>query len=178
MRVGGSSKRYAQAAFQLGKEQGKLDAWSTGLEALGRLGQDAGFRLLMESPRVPFAAKQEILQQQLAGNLVDVFNLAQLLVSRKRVDAIPGLVLEFQRMYDADRGVSHARVVTAVALTPAAREALQKQLTAYTGGQVVLEDEVDPSIMGGMVVRIGDKLIDGSLKGRLENLHRQLAGAQ
>ncbi|MSQ09728.1 MAG: ATP synthase F1 subunit delta [Dehalococcoidia bacterium] len=177
MRSGGSSKRYAQAVFQLGKEQGKLALWAEGLDVLGRLAADAGFRLVMESPRVPFEAKRDILQQQLSGQLVDVFNLAQLLVTRKRIEAIPRLVLEFHRMYDADRGVQHARVISAVALTPAAREALSVQLAAYTGSQVVVGDEVDPSIIGGLVVRIGDKLIDGSVKGRLETLHRQLASA-
>jgi len=178
MRAGGSSKRYAQAVFQLGREQGKLDLWAEGLEVLGRLSADAGFRLLMESPRVSFAAKRDILQQQLSGQLVDVFNLAQLLVTRKRVDAIPGLVQEFGRMYDAERGVQHARVVSAVALSTEAKDLLTKQLAAYTGTQIIVEDDVDASIIGGLVVRIGDKLIDGSVRGRLETLHRQLASAR
>lgn len=178
MRTGSSSKRYAQAAFQLAREQDKLDAWMAGLEALGRLAEDQGFRLLAESPRVPFAVKRQILQQQLAGQLVDVFNLAQLLVSRKRVDAIPGLVREFRRLYDAHRGIAHARVITAVPLSAEEREHIARRLAEYTGDQVVVEDEVDPAIIGGLVVRIGDKVIDGSVKGRLEGLHRQLAGVQ
>lgn len=177
MRAGGSSKRYAQAAFQLAQEQGKLEEWSRGLVKLGELADDQGFRLIMESPRVPFSAKRDTLQQQLTGQLVDVFNLAQLLVSRNRVDAIPGLVQEFTRLADEARGVKHARVITAVPLTPTAKDDVARQLAAFTGRQVVVNDEVDASIIGGLVVRIGDTLIDGSVKGRLEALHRQLAGA-
>ncbi len=177
MKSSGASKRYAQAAFQLGRDLGKLEAWSQGMQALGALSEDAGFKLLMESPRVPFADKAGMLQQHLPGVEPGVLNLAQLVVGRNRVDAIGGMVTEFQRLYDQARGVQHARVITAVPLSADAKVALTRQLEQYTSAQVVVNEELDPAIIGGLVVRIGDKLIDGSIKGQLEALHRQLTGA-
>lgn len=177
MKSSGASKRYAQAAFQLGRDLGKLEAWAQGMQVLGALSEDAGFKLLMDSPRVPLAAKADMLRQYLPGVEPGVLNLAQLVVGRNRVDAIGGMVTEFQRLYDQARGVQHARVITAVPLSTDAKAALTRQLVQYTGAQVVVNEEVDPAIIGGLVVRIGDKLIDGSIKGQLEALHRQLTGA-
>lgn len=177
MRTGGSSRRYAQAAFQLAQEQGKLDDWLRGLEKLAQLAADSGFNLIMESPRVPFEEKRTILQQQLTGQLVDVYNLAQLLVTRNRTDIITGLVEEYRRLYDEARGIEHARVISAVPLSAATKADVVRQLTSFTGHEVTVTEEVDPSIIGGVIVRIGDKVIDGSVKGRLDSLRRQLAGS-
>ncbi|MBI2886377.1 MAG: ATP synthase F1 subunit delta [Chloroflexi bacterium] len=175
MAVAASAKRYAQAVFTLAQEGNTFDQWLSDLQTLGELGQDQGFRLIMESPRVPLARKQALLRERLPNLSPLAMNLAQLLVAKGRVELIPGLVEEVRRLVDERRGIAHARVLTAVPLEPPEQTALSQQLARYTGRQVVLTAEVDPSIVGGVVARIGDKLLDGSTRGRLEALRRQLA---
>ena len=178
MAVAGSARRYAQAVFRIAREQNAWDQWLADLTELAQLAQDPGFRLIMESPRIPLAKKLELLQDQLVGVGPLATNLAQLLVVKRRVDVIPGLAEEYRRMLDVHRGVEHARVTAAVPLDAAEQRALAQQLEQQTGKQILLETEVDPSILGGLVVRIGDKLLDGSTRAQLEALRRQLAAAE
>ena len=177
MPVAASAKRYAQAVFEIAREQNTFDQWLADLARLATLAEDPSFQLIMASPRVRIDQKTEILQERLEGVSPLARNLAQLLVVKGRVEIIPALLQECRRLVDTHRGVVHARVTTAVPLEPAAEEAVARQLAQLTGKQIVLTAEVDPRIVGGLVARLGDTLIDGSTRGRLENLRRELAGA-
>jgi len=170
------ARRYAEAVAQMARESDTWDQWERELSGLARLVEQRAFKAVLESPKVPLARKEAIIAGQLPGASPLARNLAQLLILKRRIDSLPDIVAEFRRIHDSHRGIEHARVVTAVPLQPSEQETLLRQLGALTGKQVQVEAKVDPSIVGGLIVRIGDKLIDGSTKGRLEAMRRRLAG--
>jgi F-type H+-transporting ATPase subunit delta len=112
----------------------------------------------------------------LSGVRPTSLNLARVLIANDRVDYAPAIRDFFQAMLDARRGVVHARVTSAVPLADAEKAQLSNKLAAMTGGQVDLQTEVNPDLIGGLVVRIGDRLIDGSVRAKLVALRRQLEG--
>jgi F-type H+-transporting ATPase subunit delta len=103
-----------------------------------------------------------------------VLNLVQLLLRRGRIDQLPNVAAAFRRLDDARRGITVATATSATALGPDEVRALTARLEQMTGGPVELEIAVDPSVLGGLIVRVGDRLIDGSVRGRLERLRDQL----
>jgi F-type H+-transporting ATPase subunit delta len=172
-----AAKRYAEAAYLLAREEGKVDQWSAGLAAMSALFGDKQARMLFENRRVPMAQKQQLVERALAGVDPLVLNLARLLLRRGRTSLGPQIADTFQELVQESKGISHATVTSAVPLTPDDQRAVTQRLRELTGGEVVLEMAVDESILGGLVVRIGDRLIDGSTKSRLLALKRRLAGA-
>jgi F-type H+-transporting ATPase subunit delta len=172
-----AAKRYAEAAYLIARQDGKEDAWSTGLAAMAVLFGDDRARAVFESARVPPQQKQGLVERVLAGVDPLVLNLARLLVRRRRTSFGPQVAQAFQELVDTAKGISHATVTSAVPLVDEDRAAVQRRLIEITGGPVVMETHVDENILGGLVVRIGDRLIDGSTKSRLLALKRRLAGA-
>src|SRR5207253_11455529 len=104
-------------------------------------------------------------------------NLAKLLLRKNRTALAPAIATVFREMADAERGIAHAKVKTAVPLDDAERQALERRLSSLVGRSVEMQLEVDPSILGGIVARIGDEVIDGSAKGKLIQLRRRLQQA-
>jgi F-type H+-transporting ATPase subunit delta len=173
-----AAKRYAEAAYDIAREQGLGEAWSDALKGLAALyGSPEAARFLGNSA-VPPAAKQELVRKALAGTPPEAVNLALLLLHRGRTALGPQIAEAYQELLDEAQGVSHATVTSAVPLTDAELAAVREKLTAITGGQVEVTTEVDEAILGGLVVRIGDRLIDGSTRNRLLALKQQLAGAR
>ncbi|MDA8204320.1 MAG: ATP synthase F1 subunit delta, partial [Chloroflexi bacterium] len=103
-----------------------------------------------------------------------VLNLIGLLMQRRRIELLPLLASEFQRLVDRRNGVTTATVTSATALSDDERRAVEQRLVQMTGGPVRVTTEVDPAIIGGIVVRIGDRQFDGSVRGRLERLRSRL----
>jgi F-type H+-transporting ATPase subunit delta len=104
-------------------------------------------------------------------------NLAYLLISRNRVGLASDIAEEYGRLVDAHRGIKHVLVTTAIQLDTAEQDKLKQSLARYVKGQVILESQVDPTIVGGLVARIDDKLLDGSVSSRLALLKRSLSEA-
>ena len=103
-----------------------------------------------------------------------VLNLIGLMIKRGRIDQLPRVAAEFRRLDNARQGITIATAISAAPLTPDELRAVTARLEQYTGGRIELETQVDPSLLGGLVVRVGDRLIDGSVRGRLERLRNQL----
>ncbi len=172
-----AAKRYAEAAYLLAREDGKEQAWSAGLSALASLFGDEQAKTLLENTRVPAIEKLRLVERALAGADPLVLNLARLLLRRGRTSLGPHIAEAFQALIDEAKGISHATVTSAVPLSAEDRRAVEQRLREITGGDVIIETKVDEGILGGLVVRIGDRLIDGSTKSRLLALKRRLAGA-
>jgi F-type H+-transporting ATPase subunit delta len=173
-----AAKRYAEAAYLLAREDSNEEAWSAGLTALGSLFGNEQARMLFENTRVPLARKMQLVERSLAGVAPLVLNLARLLTRRGRTSLGPQIAEAFQELIDQSKGISHAAVTSAVPLSQEDERAVEQRLREITGGEVVLETNVDEGILGGLIVRIGDRLIDGSTKSRLLALKRRLAGAR
>lgn len=173
-----AAKRYAEAAYLIAREDGTEDAWSQGLQALAALFGDPQAQAMLENTRVPGTDKIKLIEESLEGAEPLVVNLARILMRRNRTVLGPQIAEAFQELVDEAKGISHATVTSAVPLTQDDVRSVEKRLKELSGGDVVVETEIDESILGGMIVRIGDRLIDGSTKSKLQALKRQLAGAQ
>ncbi len=172
-----AAKRYAQAAFQLARDKGELDAWERDLRALGDALQTPDAMAYLASVRVPGEAKQEFLRRVMEQPTPLVWNLVLLLIERSRLALFPQIIQEFQELLDDERGIAHAQVTTAVPMSDSERTAVAVRLSELTGKRVQIETHEDPEMLGGLVARIGDRLIDGSTKTKLIALKRQLAGS-
>ena len=170
-----AARRFAEAAFEVGTRDGTLEVWRTELDAsAARLGDEEAMRVL-SNPSIPTEQRAAAVTALLDGVASrPVQNLIQLLLRRGRIEGLPRVAAEFRRLDDARQGITHATATSATALTPDEVRALTARLEQSTGGRVALDVQVDPSLLGGLVVRVGDRLIDGSVRGRLERLRNQL----
>jgi len=107
-------------------------------------------------------------------SLMLVLNLIGLMLRRSRIDQLPRVAAEFRRLDNARQGITLATATSAAPLSPDEVRALTARVEQLTGGRIELDLQVDPSLLGGLVVRVGDRLIDGSVRGRLERLRNQL----
>ncbi|HXH21468.1 MAG TPA: ATP synthase F1 subunit delta [Dehalococcoidia bacterium] len=172
-----AAKRYAQAAFEVAREEGNLAAWSEALARIAHFLSDGDAARVLANTRVPQDVKHQLIEAGLGDLPRTALNLAHLLVNKGRTALARDIAAEFGRLVEEHQGVSRARAVTAVELTDADREALSQRLSESTGRRILLETEVDPSILGGVIVQIGDRLLDGSTKSKLEALRSTLVGA-
>ena len=171
-----AAKRYAEAAYLIAREDRKEAAWLEGLTAMAAVfGGDEAQAFLQDS-RVPPAPKAQLVEKALAGVDPLILNLARLLLRRGKTALGPQIREAFQELIDEAKGISHATVTSAVPLGAGDVTAITQKLAGLTGGPVAVETQVDESILGGLVVRIGDRLIDGSTKSKLAALKQRLAG--
>ena len=171
----GAAKRYAGAVFSLAKERGTLDRWLDDLAALNDLMSDPTAAELLASPAVPEAQKLQLVDRVLVRAQPEARNLAHLLVQRNRVAVIPDLAQLYGASVLEERGIVIAEVTTAEPLGPTEQEMVRVQLSKMVGKSVQLRTNVDPSIIGGVIARVGDRLIDGSVLNQLRRLRTRLA---
>lgn len=172
-----SARRYADAVFELAQEEKRFDEWERDLELIASIFRGPEVIAWLGNPRIPVADKEALIDTGLAATGHEAANLARLLVADGRPHLIEQILADYRERVDQARGIVHARVTTAVPLTDAERQSVLEHVTQMTHQQVTLETAVDPSIIGGIVIRIGDRLIDGSARTRLLELKRRLAGA-
>lgn len=171
------ARRYAQAVFQIAVEQGELDRWQSDLRKIASLSEDVAFVKLIEDPRLHFDEKAKLMSEQLGDINPLALNLVYLMVARSRLGMGSEIAGEYQRLLDNYRGIEPAEVITAVTLDDEEKRMLEKRLSDVVGKKVVIEAKVDPSLVGGIVARVGGKLLDGSTHSRLEALKREVSGA-
>ena len=164
-------RRYAEAAFEIAERDGSMQAWVAAFAvAEERLGDPDVVRLL-SNPAIPTASRVEVLGRILGDDVTGApRNLLALMIRRGRFELLPAVIREFWRLYRSREGIVEATVTSAVELGPDELEALQERLVAITGERIELQPEIDPELLGGVQVRVGDRLIDGSVRGRLERL--------
>ena len=172
-----AAKRYAQAAFELARDKGELEAWERDLGALPEALAAPRVMPFLSSRQTPARAKEAFLRRIMGEPAPLVWNLMRLLLEKDRLRLLPQIVETFQALLDEERDIAHAQVVTAVPMSDTERAAVARRLSELTGKQVHVETREDPEILGGLVARIGDRLIDGSTKTKLIALKRQLAGS-
>jgi F-type H+-transporting ATPase subunit delta len=166
-----TARRYAEAAFQIAERDGTVEAWLSALAlAEERLGDPAVERLL-SSPAIAPDARLRVMERILGPEVRGAArNLLALLVRRGRIAQLPAVAREFRRLHARREGIVEAVVTSAGPLDEAERLALHERLQSLTGSRVEMRLEVDPALLGGLQVLIGDRLIDGSVRGRLERL--------
>jgi F-type H+-transporting ATPase subunit delta len=170
-----AARRYAEAIFGLAEQDQSFDAWASDLDRLAELLDVAAAEHALASPALTVTQKLNIFRAEIPELRPASGNLLRLLLHRGRLNLLPEIALAYGELLNRSRGIATAHVTTAIPLDDASRAQLVARLTQYTGQRVQLEASVDPTVMGGVVARIGDLLIDGSVRGRLEALRRRLA---
>ena len=171
------ARPYAKAAFAVAREQGTLDHWSRWLETARGVVESDEFQKLERSPGVS-TEQLESLIAGICGADLDAQGqaLLRLLTENGRLDFLPEIAVRFKELEAEDRNVAEVEVVSATALDERQKERLAAALRARLSREVRLSCAVDPALIGGAIVRSGDMLIDGSLRGKLERLETELTG--
>ena len=172
--TGSAARRYAEALLDLAG--GDSDRFRASLENLaGALGPPT-LRFLRE-PRVPLADRRTTLQEASRNEPTAIRSLLLLLLERDRIQLLPRIATAFAELVEQREGIVRARVTTAVALDDARRADVVRRLERSSGKKVRATFAVDPSLIGGTRVQLGDRLVDTSLATQLQELKRSLAAA-
>jgi len=173
-----AARRYAEAAFETGRADGTLDAWERDLVLVGATIRHPQLRRLLQHPAIPFAEKEGVLRSVMGRGVAPAaLSLVLLMVRRGRPGAIEPMIARFGELLRRERGISLAHVRSALPLGDEERAEIATRLIALTGEQVEMDESVDPALIGGIAVRIGDRLYDASVRSRLERLRARLTAA-
>lgn len=175
MRPSTTARRYAEAAFQVARDDGDIDAWISGLQGANEVLQRPVVRAYFDDPNAAREEKVDALPRMFPDLRPHVLNLLRILTVRHRTHLVPGILAEFERLVREERGVLEAWVTVARPLSDEEQTEITQRLSDATGKQVEIQSRVDPAIIGGLVVRVGDRLIDASISGRLQRLRQELA---
>ena len=180
MREVSIARNYAEALLALARKANDTAGWGTLASALGQaVAQDETLQRFLEAPQVSAAEKNAVLGKALAEKAPRLFvRFVQKLVSNRRQMLIPEIAVEYHNLLDAAEGRVHARVTLAREVDAATRESLTAALTKALKKTVIAHVAVDPRILGGVVVRVGDTVMDGSVKHRMERLRGALLAAR
>lgn len=172
------ARRYSQAVFDIARERNELDRWQSDLGKIATLAGDGELIALLENPKVRFEDKAKILAKGLGDINPLVLNLVYLLVSKGRFGMVADIADGYQRLLDSYRGVEQAEVTTAIELDDEDKRKLEERLEAVVGKKVVVKPSVDPGVLGGIIARVGGKLLDGSTRSKLMALKKALASGE
>jgi F-type H+-transporting ATPase subunit delta len=173
------ASRYAKALFRMAQESKELSRWQSDLRKVDDLLKDKALVALLENKQTPWTERQKAFEQRLADGNPRLVKLVYLLVNKNRLAQISEISEEFQRLVDNYRGIEGAEtaeVTTAIPLDNDYQLKLARRITEIIGKPVVLKTKVDSSIIGGIVIQVGDKLIDGSIRSKLAAMRKELGG--
>ena len=168
------ARRYAKAVFELAQQDGDLEAWERRLTMIRDLFDDARVGSILRNPTIATEERERLITGS-PGFDTETANLARLLVESDRTKEAAAIGEEFQRLSDEAAGRVRATATTAVELTAADRERITRELGAVMAKDVRLSVVVDPRVLGGLRLQIGDHLIDATVAARLQQLRRRLA---
>ncbi len=171
------ARRYAKALFSLADEQGQVEQWSSGLDALGRaLASSPELRDTLTSPLFDKDQRRNVVAA-LAKSLgfgETATSFLFLLADRDRLAYLPAVIQTFRDLADARLGRVRAKVTSAVPLSAEETRRIAEQLARSQKGEVIVESSVDPALLGGVVAQVGSLVYDGSVRSQLEELRRAM----
>ncbi len=174
------ARRYAQTVFKMAQEGKELNRWQSDLRKIASLVRDEAVFSLLENPEVSFDEKSRVLSERLGDVNPEALKLVSMLVSKGRLGMMTDIADEYQRLLDNYRGVEGvelAEVTTAVPLDDEDMLKLAQRITEIVGKPVALKPKVESNLIGGIMIRVGDKLIDGSVRSKLAALRNEMGRA-
>jgi F-type H+-transporting ATPase subunit delta len=170
---------YAHALFDAASEAGVVEPVRRDLDAfVTALATSAALRDVLADPQIDAGAKRRVLAEVTRGGQPLLANALQLMLERGRFAAVPDLQQAYDALAIVEEGVVGVEVTSAAELAPETEKKIAARVQEATGRRVELTRRVDPSILGGLVLRIGDVIVDGSVKARIRQLRRRLATAE
>jgi F-type H+-transporting ATPase subunit delta len=171
-----SARRYAEAAFEIASADGTLDEWLRDLKTAAHAAGQPAVERLLGNPAVAVSARLKVADDAFGSRISDkALNLVRLLIRRGRVELLPQVARRYEELYERQKGIVRATITSAAPLDDAELREIRSRLSQITGGTLRTDVNVDPSLLGGVIVRIGDRMIDGSVRGRLERLRNRIA---
>lgn len=169
------ARRYARALFEIAREEQDLDGWLRDLRTISEALEDPEIKALLDHPALSFEQKRQLVESTLFPRLRPTRqNFVLLLIQNRRTRLIEEILAAYEDELNAARGIVTAKVTTAVPIDPAEADSIIRHLDMMTGRKVFATFSVDPALIGGFVARIGDRLIDASVVGRLSALRASL----
>lgn len=168
--------RYAEAMLTLADENSVLEPVKTDLQLVAQtIKENQDFRKFIEHPIIPVKDKKEIFEKVFKDKINHyVINLVKLLFDRNRVYILQAIATSFKKLFNKKFNIVQADIITAITIDDGTQETIKNKLAQLLSKQIEVQSVVDPAIIGGMVIRIEDSIIDGSIKGQLDNLKQQL----
>ncbi len=175
MPKGAIARRYAEAIFDIARKQNTIDRTLDDVQGIAQVFAHRTLAYLLAEPKVPAKRKETAIRSALEGKVLPTsLNLALLVVQRELVDVMPGIARELAQLVLNYKNQAVAQVTTATKLDDAQMALIKKALEQRTGKTILLETRLQPDILGGVIARVGDELIDGSVRTRLALLRQEL----
>ncbi|MFB4163308.1 F0F1 ATP synthase subunit delta [Alteribacillus sp. JSM 102045] len=175
-----AANRYAVALFELSKEKNMLEDIRADLQAVKQVFQDnEKLPALLHHPKVSADKKEQLLRESFTGLSEPVQNTLLLLLEKNRIDSVVLVAERFQELADEEQKVGHAVVHTVKPLSEAEQKLISENFARKVGKETLhIENQLDPRLIGGIKVQIGDTIFDGSVKGQLNRLERELVSGK
>ena len=170
-----TARPYARAIFELAGERGGYDQWANRLAYWSAVVQDETVRTRLAEPGVTAQSKADLIAQVSDGLDDDSRNLLRMLAENDRLTALPDLYRQYEQLRRDAEGEAEVHVISAYALTDDQSGRIVEALGKRLSRKIKLTSEVDPSLIGGAIIRSGDLVIDGSILGRLTGLEQSVA---
>jgi len=171
-----AARPYARAVYQLAKETSSVSGWSEALSLLAAIITDAEMAEILDKPQLGKEHKGELLLKVIGDKLdASQSNLIRLMAENGRLKALPEVAAQFEVFRAEAEGKIDAEVVSAYPLSSDQEKAITETLKAKLGREITLTTSTDESLIGGVVIKAGDTIIDGSMKSQLESLALSLS---
>ena len=175
MLKGAIGRRYAEAIFDIARKQNTIDRTLEDVQEIARVFSNRKVAYLLTEPKVPAQRKETAIRQALASKVLPTsLNLALLVVQRELVEAMQNIANELEKLVLDYKNEAKAQVTTAAPMDEAQSNSVKQALERRTGKTILMQTRVQPEILGGVVARVGDRVIDGSVRFRLSALRQQL----
>lgn len=175
MLKGAIARRYAEAIFDIARKQNTIDRTLEDVQEIAKVFSNRKVAYLMTEPKVPAKRKETAIRQALASKVLPTsLNLTLLVVQRELVEAMQNIANELEKLVLDYKNEAKAQVTTAAPMDEAQSNSVKQALERRTGKTILMQTRVQPEILGGVVARVGDQVIDGSIRYRLSALRRQL----
>jgi F-type H+-transporting ATPase subunit delta len=175
------AKRYAKALFVVGTEENALDDYATTMQAFAELyANTPEVKDGLTNRLYPHDVRAKVMAEVVKSADVSqiMANFLNLLAEKDRANVIPEIAATFQAMVDDKNNVCQGTVISATGLSAALQDKTKETLEKITGKQIVLNTEIDESIIGGIIAKVGDLVLDGSIKTQLEGLKESIKGSE
>lgn len=170
------AKTYSQALFEVGLENNNLDVYMEELKVVRDMFKEhPNFYVILTSPKINTEEKKKIVDEVFKDKATDeISNFMKIIIDKRRVKDFYSIVAQFENLIYEHKGIVKATALTTVLLGKDEKDSLIKKLESTTGKKVELINEIDKSLLGGVLIKLGDQVIDGTLRGKLNNLQNSL----
>ncbi|WP_010648357.1 F0F1 ATP synthase subunit delta [Oceanobacillus massiliensis] len=173
------AKRYADALFQLGKEKNSLEQYADEFRVVREVFKNnKQLVTILKHPKIDNVKKKQFISEVFQGVHIDVVNTIKLVVERHRTDAIPSIINHFIQLVNDAKGIAEATVYSVRELSDSEKQQLQLSFSKRLGKTSInLLNVVDPSVIGGVKIRVGNTIYDGTVSGKLNRISRKIVSA-